>query len=199
MIRLSYDLTEDQPIFPGNPQNKIKKITSIGKQGYTTHVVELFTHNGTHIDLPMHYIVDGKDITRYTIDDFIFHKPHILDISKQINAIEELSLEAGKDILLLHTGTKRNNRDCPHLTVEMAKEISTYDYKCVGIDCLSVTNPHYTIIGNKVHKMLLQNNIFILEDLNLNNVVNLGKMYVIPLFIKGIEGSPCTVFAEELK
>jgi len=104
--------------------------------------------------------------------------------------------------LLIKTDFSRGNEDYlnpPFIDEETAKYIVGFDFKCLGIDCLSVSNPNHIKIGERVHKILLKNDIFILEDLNLSDLDSnrkLFRLYVIPFFIKGIESSPCTVFGK---
>lgn len=202
-IKLSYNITSQDPIFPGNPKNTIEEVHTIENHGVSTHKIHLFTHNGTHIDLPPHYLNIEKEITEYDINDFIFKKPLLKEIN--VGAGEKITindLPYGYDILLIKTNSNRKSKNYlnpPYIDEETAKYLTKFDYKCIGLDCISVTNPNFIEIGEKVHKILLKNQILILEDLNLSKLKKkdeLTKIYSIPLFIKGMESSPCTVFVE---
>jgi len=189
IVKLSYDISEKDPIFTGNPKNKIELVNSLQKDGVETHMIHLFTHNGTHIDLPRHYI-GGKDITSYPINRFIFNRVQITDYYN-------MKLENKKDLLLVRTSCKRHKKDYSYITTEMAEKISKYDYKCVGIDTLSIGSIKYKVEAKKTHSVLFKKGILILEDLDLRKLNRIPKrVFAIPLFVKGIEASPTTVFAE---
>jgi len=194
LLRLSYDIEDKMPVFPGNPNNITKEYHNLKKDGVETHTINLFTHNGTHIDLPRHYLdgVHGKDITCYNLCNFVYNNAHVVDFQKN------LPLKNHKDLLIIRTHIDRGKDDYSYLTEEMAREIRKYDYRCIGVDTMSITNPKKKEIGEKVHKILFEKDIFIIEDMDLTftNHYNIKKVFAIPLFIKGIEASPCTVFAE---
>ena len=53
--------------------------------------------------------------------------------------------------------------------------------------------------GRLAHRNLLENNdFFIIEDMDLKDyTTEYPKIYVIPIFIEGVDSVPCTVFAEK--
>ena len=204
-IKLSYNLKNDDPVYVGNPKNEIKQINTIEKDGFNTHIVKLFTHNGTHIDLPPHYIRTKKDVTSYNINDFIFdnicfRKIDVCPGEKlQITNVDNMC-----NFLLIKTGMNRKSEDYlnpPYIDENTASYLVGHpNLKCIGIDALSIANPKHPDIGNKAHKILLNESIFIIEDMNLSttkgNINKLNRIFSIPLFVKGAESFPCTVFGE---
>jgi kynurenine formamidase len=112
LIKLSYDISPAMPIFKGNHPNRIEMIDSF-EQGKTwiSFNLTLFNHNGTHIDAPYHFIRRGKKISDYHLDEMIFRKFKIVDVSKSAGAgitVDDLRHAArtkGKyDLFLIRTG-----------------------------------------------------------------------------------------------
>jgi len=189
-IKLSRDINTNNLIYPSNPRNVITQIDDYKTNGCKTHFLKLFTHNGTHIELPRHFIDGEDDITKYPVDRFIFD-------NVQVTTLFPMGLEKSKDLLLIKTNSERDNVVYPTLTPNVAEKICNYDYKCIGIDTISIGNINSKKESEEVHKLLFHNNILIIEDLDLSNLHAMPKkVYAIPLFIDGIEASPCTVFAE---
>ena len=82
-IRLSYDLAEDAPGWPGNPTMQSHRHTSIEEGDIVNHTVfTLFTHFGTHLDAPLHWQQAGDSVTDLSIDHFIYEAPVVVDIPK---------------------------------------------------------------------------------------------------------------------
>jgi arylformamidase len=64
--------------------------------------------------------------------------------------------------------------------------------KTIGIDYLSIEE--YESPDSSVHKILLSNNIVIIEGLKLSNVTpGVYEIAALPLKIKGCDGSPARV------
>jgi kynurenine formamidase len=62
-IPLWHELSDQNPIFPGDPKFKSKIFTTIPESGYLLEqVTSLGTHTGTHISAPSHFIADGAPL-----------------------------------------------------------------------------------------------------------------------------------------
>jgi kynurenine formamidase len=62
-IPLWHELSDQNPIFPGDPRFKSKIFTTIPESGYLLEqVTSLGTHSGTHISAPSHFIADGAPL-----------------------------------------------------------------------------------------------------------------------------------------
>ena len=204
---VSLTISNGMVAWPGDPEVNIKPYKSI-KEGASSNVsiLQLGSHTGTHIDVPYHFIEDGKNLDDISIELFI-GKARLfeLDVLKKIDVgdLERLNLN-GVSRILFKTGNsdfwKRNERfrkDFVHLSGEGAKYLVDAGIKMVGIDYLSVEE-----FGNKsapVHHALLGAGIIIIEGLNLSGVKE-GEYKVIcaPLKIKRGDGAPARVFLEKL-
>lgn len=223
-IQLNHIITEDSPIFPGNPRTEFVSTTSI-ERGDASNTTELrtFTHNGTHVDVPYHFNSGGKTVDAYKIEEWIFTSPLLIDCSTRLQHQIELSdLESALpgvrdcDLLLLYSGMC-NIRDSnpqkylyesPWLSKDAARFIiDRTNIKALAIDFLSVESLSDAEKGSfEVHQILCGcpgksekgKGILIFEDVNLAPLVGkkILRVFAIPLYLKGIDGSPVTVFAE---
>ena len=205
-IKLSYNLKDGDPVFIGNPKNMVTQVNSVENDGFNTHMVKLFTHNGTHIDLPLHCDKTGKDMVSYQIDDFIFDNIcfRIVDIGPdKLLRVEDVDDRC--NFLLIKTGANRYS-DRYHYPPYIDEDTALYlaglpNLRCIGVDTVSIGNPKYLDISRNVHRILLGKPVFIVEDMDLSHinhsiVYKMSRIFVIPLFVEGVEGFPCTVFAE---
>lgn len=217
-VRISHTHRPGDPRFPGNPANQVIPILSLAR-GQTCNAAEvrIFNHNGTHVDCPNHYIAAGRPLSDYDVSDFVFHRPRLVEVAvAQGGALTQDLLApfardiAEADLLLLKTGAGAQRRtpaylDNPYLTVDAAEYLRTFaDLRAVGVDAISVTNPRFQALGDDVHRTLLgeragRRPLFIVEDLDLraSDVIRrFQRVFIIPLFVEGVDSMPCTVFGE---
>jgi kynurenine formamidase len=216
-VRVSYDLDSLMPVFAGNPPNRIEKIDSFENgDPWNSYRLTLFNHNGTHIDAPNHFDPNGRKICDYSVDDFVFTNPCLVDIPKGAGACinaEDLAGTGGRDcdILLVRTGfhKMRNNEayvaDNPWLAPSAADFIrrNFKNIGALGIDTISVASCRYPEEGGEAHRILLGDGDYsssptmIIEDLNLGLLAGrIKRFYAIPLFVLDADSMPCTAFAE---
>lgn len=71
IVDLSIPLTNDTPIYPGDPQPNIRVAATIENEGYNVHYVHIGSHTGTHVDAPYHICPNGKKIDQSDLHLFI--------------------------------------------------------------------------------------------------------------------------------
>lgn len=200
IIDLSYPINQNTPVFPGGPPVEVKRNTTIEKDGYEDHLLQIETHIGTHIDAPSHMVSGGKNLDEISIEQFVGQGVYV-DVRNEFDlaVIKKVKIEEDS-IVLFHTGMSgtwgkpeyfTNN---PQMNKELAHYLVKRKVKMVGADACSVDREPYPI-----HKILLGNNILLIE--NLTNVEVLkGKnfnVYALPLKLQ-VDGSPARVIAEIL-
>jgi arylformamidase len=219
-IRLSYDLAEDAPGWPGNPTLESHRHTSIDEGDIVNHTVfTLFTHFGTHLDAPLHWQQAGASVTDLSIDHFIYEAPIVVDIPKESEEfVTAADIEAhkveilDKDCLLIRTGyskyraldPERYSARGPALSSEAARYVldAFPVLKAIGMDCISIASPAMIDEAIETHRWLCGHfdplkSLIILEDFSLDfDLSKLKRVFALPLFLKGAEGSPCTMVAE---
>jgi arylformamidase len=219
---LSYPLSPNAPVWPGNPPAaQTKPFSAIAKgDDANTTILTLFSHSGTHLDAPKHFNDDGPPAAELPVDAFIFFRPLVLEVPKEANEMVQLEdLEphaaalAGADMLFLRTGWAAQRIANPKLYVEQNPMLHPAaarflleqfpDLRGVAIDAPSVGAPGKNTETVETHRLLTGavkgdgRFILILEDLRIDSDLGMAeRIYAWPLFIEGSDGSPCTIVAE---
>jgi kynurenine formamidase len=180
IVDLTHTFSEDMPVYPGDPIPELLQIASIAKEGYTDYKITTGMHVGTHMDAPLHMLEGGKKLSEIEPQQFIGRG--ILIDAREKNAIDDsllATLSKGQaDIVLVMTGFYKKFRSPeyytshPEITESFAQKIISLGIKMVGIDTPSPDRPPF-----KVHKLLLGNDILIVE-----NLTNLEQLLGVPSF-----------------
>lgn len=193
-IDLSYEIESNMPIYPGDGEVSLDFTKNYEEDGYTYSILKTGMHVGTHIDCPMHITEDKKYISEFTLDNFIGDGV-ILDVRGETEIIlkEEYNyILEDKEIVILRTGYEKYYgkneyyENHPIISEELVQLFINKNIRMVGFDMPSPDRYPFHI-----HKNLLRNGIFILENLcNLDkiNKEESFKIIAFPLKIKG-EGS----------
>lgn len=199
LIDLSVIVNEQTHIYPGDPAPSIKQVGVFGKDGFVDHMISMGTHTGTHIDVPMHMLADGKSLDKFAIDKFV-GRGRLVDARNgfDIEKLKQADIQEG-DIVFFHTGFSKHYgspkyyEDYPVLTEEFAKYLVDSKVKIIGLDTGSADNDR----GFPIHKLLLAGDVLIIE--NLTNLSSLsGKefiVYALPIRLE-LDGAPARVMAE---
>jgi arylformamidase len=192
---ISVPLSNDTPVYPGDPKLQISKVATVTDDGYMDHSVTFGTHNGTHIDAPAHMIDGGKTLGRISVETFVGRGKLVDGFS--LESVKAAGLQAD-DIVLFHTGmSDRFNEeaywhDYHVMSVEAADLLVEAGIKMVGVDAGSVDIAE----DFPIHKRLLGAGILIIENLTGLDVLA-GKefvVYALPLKFD-LDGSPARVIA----
>lgn len=217
-VLLSYSIEESMPLYGATPHPKVEKFSSI-EEGDTanTSIITMHNHTGTHIDFPNHFFEEGMNSSGYTIDDFIFNNPIVVDIPcspddlifpEQLNPfIHELN-EA--DILLIKTGFGKKRETGIYSTHNPGIHSDAIRYlrsdfkniRAIGIDSISISSYQHREEGRKAHKEALCINdnygkpIMLIEDMDLDYTDEFKRVLALPINIRDLDGLPCTVIGE---
>jgi len=225
IIDLSHKLYTNMPSYPTLPSFRIEYLKIAARDGSTVSIItSMHTHLGTHIDLPLHVIPGSKSLDDYTLED-LSGEGVVIDLSykNEGEEITEKDLDKYSDhinegeIVFLFTGWS-NKRGLtptylfrwPYLEESAAHFLVKKGIRILGIDGLSVggwsgkvatQGPITKTPSRKIHKILLDAGILLVEEVaNLDKVL-MGKkvaksfFVIAPLPIKGAEASPCRVFS----
>jgi arylformamidase len=176
---------------------------------YIMSEIRLWSHTGTHIESPYHYIQDGADISQIPLEriagqavviDFT-DKGHMEEITREELMTRGGDIQAG-DIVLIHTAFAHyyhtdKSHDRPYLAEDAVHWLVEKKIACLGIDASGIENRNQPKQPN--HYTLFSNNIPLIEHL-----VNLDKLTqrrffltAVPLRVKGLDAWPITVLAFE--
>lgn len=200
VVDLSYEIEENMTAYTNETKPYLKKIASIESDGYNETKINIFSHNGTHIDSPYHMISTGRKISDFQIENFI-GKAIVIDVSNIGHVIEEEFIKNQVDninevdFVLFKTNwsrywkTEKYFYGFPVLSKEAASYLSTCNIKGIGIDAISVDK--YDSIEYEIHNKLLKANKLIIENLtNLGMVKGEFIFIATPLNIKDLDGCP---------
>ncbi len=183
-----FDISRDlitSEVYPGDPEPRIKRVTNIDNGAeYNLSTVFMGLHNGTHIDAPLHFLDDGKDIS--SVDPTAFIGPCVvIEVPEGIitGAVVERYFPRNTKRILI----KSKGKAFLHETA--ATELSYLGYYLVGTDAQSIETEES---GGRTHKALLMDDVAILEGLDLSKVSE-GDYFLVapPLKIDGAEAAPC--------
>jgi kynurenine formamidase len=205
LVDLTLEITSDMITFPGYPMPTFIKWSNFETQGYVSETMFLSTHTGTHIDAPFHFDPNGQTIDQVEIERYVCNNAILLKIQKESNQMissddirrTSQSEIKEKDTIVFSTGWEKrikkkadyiNNN--PGLSKDAAEFLVEKKVNAVAIDCPSIDKG--TDSGLIVHKMLLSNQILIIENLcNLYRFNNQRfTLLIAPLKLAGASGSP---------
>lgn len=190
-IDLSLLLTENVPVYTGEPKIVFRQHANIKENNYNEHQITINTHFGTHIDFPYHMLDEGKKSNEFGLDNFI-GKGKVIDINNPNLDIED------EEVFLIYTnhiekGVDKLFEELPKIDEELINHLISKKPKMILFDIPTPDSFRFPI-----HKALLGNNILIVENVcNMKELIDKRfKVCALPLNFNAFDGSPCRVFAE---
>jgi arylformamidase len=210
IIDLSHSIELGMPVYPGTQPPEIHKACSIEKEGFKESLINMLTHTGTHIDVPAHVFTNGKPVDHFDCEKFygsarIINCENLERIDENLISKNYTSTDK-PEFLLFFTGWSRYWGDdsyfenFPLFTTEAIDAICRLPLKGIGIDAISFDAVGTETLSN--HKMLLQNDIVLIENLCNLELLHEKKFTFscLPMKIKGADGSPvraCAIMQDE--
>ena len=199
-IDISWPLDAQVLAYPGDPPFSLSPVTSVDTHGYSTQVLTMGSHAGTHVDAPAHFLEGGMTVEEIPLE-ILCGEALVLDVTAagfeisasflsrfDLTGVQRLLLKTSNERFLPHTLTE----DFAHLLADAALYLrEKTSVRLVGIDYLSIEK---TTDGRfPVHRTLLAEDppIFILEGLDLRQVQSgVYELLCLPLCIRGGDGGP---------
>lgn len=157
-------------------------------------------HSGTHVDAPVHFLMDGEGIETFSLESFI-GPCFVADLRGVTSLITAADLErAGVPdnavrIIALTSNSGWSLRDRAFRSDYVAFDLSAAEWcvdrgvRLLGNDYLSVEA--YDSEHHQVHKTLLGAGVAILEGLDIDGVSpGTYELSALPINIPGSDGSP---------
>ncbi len=213
---LTYPQRSDAPSPPAIPTIKMSPFLTIDKDDANVTMMQLVSHCGTHLDVPRHVFKDGDTLTDYGPQDFVFHKPMVLELEfGDTHVVSAADLEPfvadyqQADFILFRFGyaevrssdKERFSVKAPGFGVEGAAFMrkSFPHLRGIGMDVPSLSTIEYLDDTFAAHLELLggeQRRFIVVEDMNLeHDLSKIKQLFVAPLLVDQLDGAPCTVFA----
>lgn len=195
-IDISQPLDDTLAHWPGDTPFSYKT-TFTKEQTGSVNIGQISTslHSGTHVDAPYHFISDGSKIIDLELDVFIGHA-RIIDMSS-FEKIDQASLHKfdlnGVTRLLVKTSVPNRPgifpANIPYVTADGAAHLHAQGIRLIGVDVPSVDPLNSKELEG--HHALFADNIYILENLMLDNVEDGDyELIALPLPLKEADGSP---------
>src|ERR1700745_2691585 len=178
-IDVSVTVRHGMPHWPDNPPIVLQRVLDTGR-GDVCNVSHLAmgVHSGTHMDGPVHFIhgaagLDEMPLTATMGEAQVIEIEHPREITA--GEIGKHRLQAGERVLFR---TSNSARWWPQarfvaalvgVSEQAAMHLAETGVPTVGIDYLSVGGYHAN--GARIHKILLQAGIWIIEGLDLSPVI----------------------------
>ncbi len=214
-----YDLT--QPLYhncPGWPGKRLATIDWANQalnHGSNCEVVSFDTHTATHVDVPYHFLPDGKKLHEVPVDTFagpavFFDLRNVVQPDTAI-APDDIKpfmsrVEKG-DIVVLVTGyghrygfSEEYLHKYPYLGGPAAEMLAASGAKGIATDALSMGGWGCDEKGRPCHLALLGKGLFILEGLFVPEEVMDGKkrfFTCFPMLLQGCGGGPARAVVYE--
>lgn len=213
IIDLTFDIENGNPTC-GTPWHKNVAIEHLGKLeevGRNTHALTMGSHTGTHMDAPFHFISDGRTIESTPLnvlcgDINVIDVTHIkqygvvtLDDVKNMNVCERMLFRFD---WWKKWKTPNYYNGFPYFDVPAIEYLIEKGVKMIALDTPSPDEGSgiNAMDDSPNHKILLQNDIIIVEYLTNTDQIDLSKKHKIvalPLKFKGSDGSPSRVILFE--
>ncbi|MGA7542234.1 MAG: cyclase family protein [Nitrososphaeraceae archaeon] len=200
------EIVPSMRVFPGSPQPSFIEWSKFEIHGYSSEVMFLSTHTGTHIDAPSHFIPDSRTIDKIKVSRFVSRSilikiPKKADQQITLNDIINFKINANDTVVFATGWEKRFKNDNymmnnPGLSLDAAEYLVSNRVNAVAIDGPSIDRG----VDNNfnIHSALLSNDIPIIENLcNLEELSTVKSFTLIvnPLKLVGASGSPVRAIA----
>ncbi|MFO1021828.1 MAG: cyclase family protein [Planctomycetales bacterium] len=197
--------------------NTMRKVSitpanTIAEHGWNATTLSLYSHAGTHMDAPRHFLNDGRCIDQQALE-ICCGPAKVINLtpvaSRELITVERLKpwhdrIQAG-DRLLLRTdwhrlhGTPAYRDELPRISPELARWLVEKQVALVGVEPPSVADVNNMRELTEVHQTLFRGNVLIIEGLAHLNELHQDEVELIalPLKIADGDGSPVRAIAIE--
>lgn len=216
IVDLSLDIHPGMMTYPTHwhPKVDFTPMGSVPVEGRATTKITLGTHTGTHMDAPAHFIANGSTIDQVPLELFIGEAVliNLTGIGRKNVEVADIRgpLERSpniKRVVLRHDwskkfGTSEYYASYPYLSRDAARYLADHGVRLIAMDTPSPDNPkdgRQSAEDSPVHKIFLSAGIILVEYLtNLDQLSGeVVDLYVLPLKLKGVDGSPVRCLAVE--
>jgi len=189
----------DMIVWKNNPNKKPIFETMGSHDTGCSHETKMImdVHCGTHIDMPLHMIKEGKtmdtfDFTRLITRCKVFDLTYLENPVITADDIQDFNIEKDDFILFKTKNSFRNKEDgfdmkFVYVDESGAQLLKDLEINGVGIDTPGIERSQE---NHMTHKLLLEDDIIILEGLALKDIEEGSyELIALPIKLKGTEGS----------
>lgn len=213
-VELSHDLFPGEEEYRLEVQNRfvddmLPEYVRPSDAWYIMSEVHLWSHVGTHMESPLHYLKDGQDCATVPLERVVGEGVLIDFTDKAVGqpiTVEDLrergqDIQAG-DMVFVRTGLSHNYRtarshDRPYFPPESIHWLVDRGISCLGVDCSGIEKRDEPTQPS--HELLFRHGIPLIEHLAHLERLNATRFYVVavPWRVHGLDASPVSVVAFE--
>ncbi len=210
-VDLSWDITEQTPIYPGDPEPKISVATTLESDGYNLSSVYIGTQTGTHVDAPYHFSNEGDTIEKMELD-FFFGEAVVIRVTDKkpnekitMNDVMPYDEKIRKGTIVLFNtnwykkvGTEEFFKH-PYVSLEVAEYLVNKGVRFLCIDTINADQTGGTEFP--VHDLFAEKRLMIGKNWAYFDRIDFDNVFVaaFPLKIVGTDGSPVRAVAMEIE
>lgn len=204
VIDLSLDVNNDMP---GVSITVAKRLEV---EGWNATTLSLYSHCGTHMDAPRHFVPEGATLDEQDLSVCI-GPASVVDLApaqpKQLIQVQDLgslaeTIQPGARLLLRtdwhkRYGTASYRDELPRISRELADWLVQRQVALVGVEPPSVADVNNAQELTEVHQTLFRGNVLVVEGLaNLDQISTPEVEFIaLPMKITGGDGSPVRAIA----
>jgi len=193
LFDISRPIHNKMVIYPNNPAVRIRRVQEAGENKNALSEILMGTHTGTHIDTKQHIYTGADGSEAYPLETLI-GIAEVVEVSPDVHVItsEHIPNRPFERILFKTANSDQNidefSDDFVALNESAAQELVSRKVRLVGLDALSIKKRG---VKDRVHEILLDANIVIVEGLWLKDVMSGSYMlYCLPLPLFHTDGVP---------
>ncbi len=181
-------------------------------EGWNATTLSLYSHAGTHMDAPRHFLSDGATLDQQALS-VCCGMARVVNLApalpRQLITIDDVTHGLGEvhagDRLLLRTdwhkryGTTEYRDELPRISIELARWLVEKQVALIGVEPPSVADVNNQAELTEVHQMLFRGGVLIVEGLaNLDQLTQPHVEFIaLPLCIMNGDGCPVRAIAIE--
>lgn len=212
-IDISVPMPVGTPIayWPEDPlPPKVERIVDVERgDRVTMSQININSHNGTHIDSPLHFIRGGSSIDEMPLDTSI-GPARVIEIkdteSVKVGELEPYNIQPGERILFKTENSDKAYRtnkfveEYVYITTEVARYLAEKKVRLVGLDYISIGKYGERENTAASHETLLRAGVYILEMINLSGVApGEYELLCLPLRMEKGDAGPARAILRPLK
>lgn len=206
VIDLSLPINDDMP---GVQVTTAKRLEV---EGWNATTLSLYSHCGTHMDAPFHFLSDGHTLDQQdlsvcvgpaTVINLAPASPSQLITVNDLGALAD-SIQPGARLLFRtdwykRFGTPEYRNELPRISIELAQWLVEKQVAMIGVEPPSVADVNNMQELTDVHQTLFRGKVLIVEGLaNMDQLRSTQVEFTaLPLKIIGGDGSPVRAIAIE--
>lgn len=200
------------PIDNNMPGVDIQSAKRIEEDGWNATTLSMYSHAGTHMDAPKHFVPGGNSLDQQDLTAVI-GLAHVVNLApaapKQLIDVEHLgelkeAIEPGCRILFRtdwykRYGSPEYRNDLPRISIHLARWLVEKKVGLIGVEPPSVADVNNMTELTEVHQTLFKGGVVIVEGLAHLDLIQQSEVefVALPMKVIGGDGSPVRAIAIE--